>query len=169
MNSNDILTIQISNDVPVNQESNQPVTDYMTISIDDEIEDVNQKSFKDKKLKNINHLEGFVEIQQKYIRHLHGSWLKYSDQRSVFSGGFLDKIEENKVFLRCPAKENIVVDINDHIFYVKQTNENFIALLELVKDYEHQNFTVDTKVNELREFKTKILKLIGENKIKITK
>ncbi|MFM2394375.1 MAG: hypothetical protein RLZZ546_2357, partial [Bacteroidota bacterium] len=123
----------------------------------------------DKKIRNFSELQGFVEVQPEYIKHLHGSWLKYSTKYHVKSGGFLDKIEEDKVYLRCPSKENVVVDKYRYTFYVKETNENFISLMELISQVNKKNYSNSVKFNELLDFKNKMLKMINDGKIKFIK
>ncbi len=106
-------------------------------------------------------LEGFVELKKEHIRHLHGSWLKYVNvnTKKVEVGGFLDKIENSMVCLRCPSKDNIKVDVNDNIFFVKDKDSNYLALLDLLREKERELFA-------LYSYKKKIVDMINNGEIK---
>lgn len=118
---------------------------------------------KEKKQKTHN-LDGFVEIKKEYLKHLHGSWIKYLCLKTnkLYTGGFLDKIQDNKIYLRCPAKDNFIVDFNGNQFYVKEKNENYMALLDLVMAHQKDIFG-------LVSYKKKIIKMIQDGEIKFIK
>lgn len=122
------------------------------------------KKIKKQKKQVIHNLDGFVEIKKEHIKHLHGSWLKYMCKKTskLYTGGFLDKIEKDMVFLRCPSKDNLVVDINTCQFFIKEKNENYLALQDLIISHQKEMHT-------LVNYKKKIIKMINDGEIKFIK
>ncbi len=85
-------------------------------------------------------LLNYNEVHSDYLKHLHGSWIKFLDLNTNLynSGGFLSKIDLNVATFRVPAsKDEINVNIDDKIFYVKKDNENYIALQDFLVFKEH--------------------------------
>jgi hypothetical protein len=93
----------------------------------------------------------YEEISFKYLKHLHGSWIKCLNlqKTKLFSGGFITGISEfgDSVYLRCPSKGDsgaIEISKNDHTFYVKGDNENWKSLKFLLEDHEKELWMVVT-------------------------
>ena len=134
---------------------------------------VNNISPKTNSNKQYIELQGYSEIQPEYIRHLHGSWIKFSDKKNgkIYSGGFLQKIYDKKIFLRCPAqgKENLEVPLDGYIFYTKNSGENYMSLQDLLKEHEKALYNINEnfskKHSDLIGFKTKMIKMLNDGKI----
>jgi hypothetical protein len=96
---------------------------------------IHKKSSKNSTTKKVL-LEGHIEIKFEYLKHLHGSYIKFSNNIThlVNSGGFIQSVTENSVTLRQPAKQDTLViqDPLDHTFYVKDDNPNYLSLRELL-------------------------------------
>lgn len=149
-----------------NKETN--IDDGLFLKI--EIPEVLQKN-KQKKDKKVIDITGFVELRKKHIKHFHGMWLRYSNKTSgkLFQGGFLDLIENDQATLRCPASKNISISIDSHTFYIKETNENYIALKRLLNEHSRDIYLKESEIEELKSFKKRILNLLETGKIKILK
>lgn len=126
---------------------------------------INLQNIERKKKKTLNYkdLEGFTEVKSKYIKHFHGSWLKFLNKKTnqIYQGGFLDKIIHNVIYLRCPSKENLTVSLYENTFYIKVINENYISLLELLKEHEKQIYEENIKYKELLDYKNNIINMIN--------
>lgn len=85
----------------------------------------------------------YDEIDAKYITHLHGSFIKYFDIDTGihYTGGFVSKVYNSntekgiypsEIIIRIPAKsETVSVMPRKNRFFVKKTNENYIAVKDL--------------------------------------
>lgn len=79
--------------------------------------------------------DSFVEVDFKYLKHLHSSYIKYSNKISgeISSGGFLQSVTKESIVLRLPAKsETDTVQGSTNIFYIKADHPNYISLRELI-------------------------------------
>lgn len=142
-------------------ESDAENTQAQTLTIS--MPTVKSKKSKEKKI-DPKTLEGFVELKKEYIRHLHGSWLKYVNisTKKVEVGGFLDKLENSTAYLRCPSRDNTKVNMDENIFFVKDKDLNYLALLELLREKERELFS-------LYSYKKKIVNMINNGEIKFKK
>jgi hypothetical protein len=96
---------------------------------------IQKKSRGSSNLKRVD-LDGHIEIKFEYLKHLHGSYIKFSNNitQIVSSGGFIQNVSKITVTLRQPAKQDTLViqDPLDHTFYVKDDNPNYLSLRELL-------------------------------------
>ena len=69
-------------------------------------------------------LEGFVQLEYKYLVHLHNSWVKYTCNGNFYTGGFIQECDFDSsvktIKLRVPAKSELInVEISkEMLFYM---------------------------------------------------
>lgn len=84
-------------------------------------------------------LDGQIEVKTDCLKYFHGSWIKciHKVTKEYNPGGFLTKIDYNTVFLRrIQSADLLELNSLDYIFFVKQDNEQYIAMqkIELEKE-----------------------------------
>lgn len=145
------------------------------------------------KVENIK-LDGQIELKNDCLKYFHGCWIKAIKKRTreFNSGGFLTKIEYGIAYLRPIQGEPIELQIDAYKFFVKQGNEQYIAMqqieLEKEKNKLHSriikqknkelNEQQTVYKNNLKEFEKnkkeferiryKFFKLFQDGKVKIT-
>jgi hypothetical protein len=81
----------------------------------------------------------FVEIKSSYLKHLHGSYIKWSKGDLINSGGFVQTVNKDCAVFRTPSKkdsDNEIVYFDGVIFYVKKGNLNYQSISELIIERE---------------------------------
>lgn len=84
-------------------------------------------------------LDGQIEVKTGCLKYFHGSWIKciHKITKEYNPGGFLTKIEYNTVSLRrIQTSELLELNILDYIFFVKQDNEQYIAMQQIELEKE---------------------------------
>lgn len=107
-------------------------------------------------------LEDFTEIKCGYLRHLHNSYIKYTDTISniTYSGGFIVSVDTDSVSIRLPGKKDemlSIVQFDTSIFYVKNTNLNYLSIKSLILERNKLDFEknkLQQKMLEFEEYKT---------------
>jgi hypothetical protein len=102
-------------------------------------------------------LEDFVEIKSLYLIHLHNSYIKYTDTLTNItnSGGFVVSVNNDSVVLRLPGKkeeQNESIPLNTTIFYVKNTNLNYISIQNLILERNKLDFDRSQLTRQIYEF-----------------
>lgn len=132
----------------------------------------NSENIKKSKKNSEVELDGYEEIDFKYLKHLCGSWVKYHDGSNLVSGGFIVNVYIDILTIRSPAsngKENLEVKYSeDKIFYVKKDNENFTSLKELVSEYEEKIYNLNLQIRNLIETKGKLLRALSISQKKVS-
>lgn len=140
-----------------------------------------------------HYLEDHINIKVEYIRYFYGCWIKAIHKKSqeYHSGGFLNKVIEDIIFLRNIQQELVEFDINLFTFYVKKNSEQYISMQDIelekekMKNYmkkiknDMKNVDIQQKnINEqqqklqndilqFQKIKIKFLKLFEDGKVKI--
>lgn len=109
-------------------------------------------------------LDGQIEVKTGCLKYFHGSWIKciHKITKEYNPGGFLTKIEYNTLFLRrIQTSELLELNSLDYIFFVKQDNEQYIAM---------QQIELEKEKNKLgyRELQYKLKKAVDQEKKYIT-
>jgi len=119
-----------------------------------------------KKSPNKVDLENYVEIKTKYLKHLHGSWVKYFDLSSeeYNTGGFIYRVNSDYIFLRIPSmQEHQSVALHNKTFYIKRDNENYNSLQDLMILIEGAEFKLK-KITEREDYLKKRMNEFEKNK-----
>ena len=165
MDNQDVINININqnSDSSETENSENYQKDFININF--------ENTKKKKKTLDYKDLEGFTEIKSKYVKHFHGAWLKFLNKKTnqIHQGGFLDKISNGIVYLRCPSKENVTIYLNENVFYIKNINENYISLLELLKEQDKRLYEESIKYKQLLDYKNNITNLINSGKLQFKK
>ncbi len=92
-------------------------------------------------------LDGQIELKTECLKYFHGSWIKciHKITKEYNPGGFLTKIDYNSVFLRkIQTTDLLELNIQDYIFFVKQDNEQYIAMQQI--EIEKEKNKLDSKM-----------------------
>ncbi len=92
-------------------------------------------------------LDGQIEVKNECLKYFHGSWIKciHKITKEYNPGGFLTKIEYNSVFLRrIQTADLLELNTKDYIFFVKQDNEQYIAMQQI--EIEKEKNKLDSNV-----------------------
>jgi hypothetical protein len=92
-------------------------------------------------------LDGQIEVKTDCLKYFHGSWIKciHKVTKEYNPGGFLTKIEYNAVFLRrIHSADLLELNSLDYIFFVKQDNEQYIAMQKI--ELEKEKNQLDSRV-----------------------
>lgn len=92
-------------------------------------------------------LDGQIEIKTDCLKYFHGSWIKciHKITKEYNPGGFLTKIESSTVFLRrIQSADLLELNSLDYIFFVKQDNEQYIAMQKI--ELEKEKNMLDSRV-----------------------
>lgn len=107
-------------------------------------------------------LEGFVQVEYKYLVHLHNSWVKYTCNGNFYTGGFIQECDffssVKTIKLRVPAKSELInIEINrEMLFYIKKDTPNYISLLTFIDEKNKLIFSqnrIDTILNRIKNIK----------------
>src|SRR6476620_4531328 len=107
-------------------------------------------------------LEGFVQVEYKYLVHLHSSWVKYTCNGNFYTGGFIVECDfttsVKTIKLRVPAKSELInVEINKEMsFYIKKDTTNYISLLTFIDDLDklqHSQNRISSILNRVKNIK----------------
>lgn len=139
-------------------------------------------------------LDGQIEVKTECLKYFHGSWIKciHKITKEYNPGGFLTKIEYSSIFLRrIQTAELLELNSLDYVFFVKQDNEQYIAMqqielekeknklesrmlqhkLKKVEEQEKKYLTLRSKFEKEKErfenVKNKFYKLFNDGKAKI--
>ena len=113
-------------------------------------------------------LDGWVEIKGKYLKHLHGSWVKYYDYStdSNDTGGFIFEVTRDFAKIRIPSLGvRREVALHDKRFYVKETEENYISLQGLMITIEELEFKSKKLLHRERELEKRMEEFENVKKI----
>lgn len=79
-------------------------------------------------------LEGYIEIDSKYLYFFKNTWIKYTDKQDFisYSGGNLLSMENDLVVLKNIKGTTFELNIQDYIFYCRESSEQYKALHEIL-------------------------------------
>lgn len=124
------------------------------------------------------YLEGHIEIKKDCLKYFHGCWIKCIKKSNgeYNSGGFLTNLSHDTINLRTIQSQDLLnLNINEYKFYVKQNNEQYIAMqqIELEKEKNKiESFKIKQKIKKLEENEKRIkqkYKLFENEKLKFEK
>ena len=84
--------------------------------------------------KETTKLEGYVEVDPKYLYFFKNTWIKYTDKQDFVSypGGNFMSIENDTVVLKNIKGTIFELKIDDYIFYCREACEQYKALQEIL-------------------------------------
>lgn len=79
-------------------------------------------------------LEGYIEVNPKYLYFFKNTWIKYTDKQDFISypGGNLLFIENDLVVLKNIKGVVFQLEISNYIFYCRESSEQYKALQEIL-------------------------------------
>lgn len=86
--------------------------------------------------KRIVDLDGYVEIDTKYLKYMYKNWIKFKDSDDqVHSGGFLVSMEDDHVILKNIRQDSMKAML-DSTFYAKIDSQQYSLIRELLYEIE---------------------------------
>lgn len=86
--------------------------------------------------KRIVNLDGYVEIDIKYLKYMYKNWIKFKDPGdNIHAGGFLVSIESDHALLRNIRQDSVKAPL-DSVFYAKIDSQQYSLLMELLFEIE---------------------------------
>lgn len=91
-----------------------------------------------KKEKKHTTLDGYIEINPRYLYFFKNTWIKYTDKQDFISypGGNLFNIESDSLVLKNIKGTVFELTISDYIFYCREASEQYKALQEILLEKE---------------------------------
>jgi hypothetical protein len=103
--------------------------------------------------KNVT-LDGYVEIDVKYLNFFKNTWIKYTDKGNLvsYSGGNLHSLDAQFVVLKNIKGTIFQLEIVDYIFYCKETTEQYKALKEIIIEREKLQIEKNNFMKQKKNF-----------------
>lgn len=119
------------------------------------------------KKENSVSMDGYVELDKKYLYFFKNTWIKYTDNQNCisYSGGNLNSISDYTVVLKNIKGCVKELDIKDYTFYCKESTEQYKALKEILVEKEKINIERNILLHEKNIFMKQKRDFFLKNKI----
>ncbi len=127
----------------------------------DEVIRINLSKVSSKKDTKHTTLEGYIEVDSRYLYFFKNTWIKYTDLHDFvsYSGGNLISIENDLIVLKNIKGTTFQLNTQDYIFYCRESCEQYRALKEILLEkqklqLERNKFQEERNIfmKEKREF-----------------